>query len=142
MNSTGRILAIDPGGRRMGLAVSDELGITAQGLETFDVKAGDFMAHLSCLIKDYSICRVVVGYPISMSGRPNETSEKSRSLAITIRDRFDIQVSLWDERLTSAEARRTLSGRKPDKKTVDKIAAILILQGFMESGGNGGIDPV
>jgi putative Holliday junction resolvase len=125
----------------MGLAVSDELDITAQGLETFDIRTGDFLEHVSELIGSYGIGRVVVGYPISMSGRPNETSRKSKDLALEIGARFGVDVVLWDERLSSAEARRTLAGRKADKKTVDKIAAVLILQGFMDSGGSGGIDP-
>jgi putative holliday junction resolvase len=141
VNTNPRILAIDPGGRRMGLAVSDELGITAQGLETFDTRTGDFLEHVSKLIGTYGISRVVVGYPISMSGRPNETSRKSKDLALEIGDRLGVDVVLWDERLTSAEARRTLAGRKADKKTVDKIAAVLILQSFMDSGGTGGVDP-
>ena len=141
MSGIPRILAIDPGGRRMGLAVSDELGITAQGLETFDTRTGDFLDHISGLIGSYRVGRVVVGYPISMSGRPNETSRMAKALAVEIGARFDLDVVLWDERLSSAEARRTLAGRKADKKTVDKIAAVLILQGFMDSGGTGGIDP-
>ncbi len=63
------------------------------------------------------------------------------ALALEIGGRFGVDVVLWDERLSSAEARRTLAGRKADKKTVDKIAAVLILQSFMDSGGTGGVDP-
>jgi putative Holliday junction resolvase len=129
----------------MGLAISDELGITAQGLDTFDTRRGDFLDHLSALIAKHGVGRVVVGYPVSMSGRPNETSTKARALAVEIGTRFGVEVVLWDERLSSAEARRTLAGsgaaRKAGKKAVDRIAAVLILQSFMDAGGRGGIDP-
>ena len=141
MNEIPRILAIDPGARRVGLAISDELGITAQGLETFDKKTGDLMDHLAGLFSDYRIDRVVVGYPVSLSGHANETSRLSKSLALEIQKRFGLVVKLWDERFSSKEARRTVAGNTRDKKRVDKIAAVLILQGFMETGGKGGFDP-
>lgn len=145
MTAGPRTLAIDPGGRRMGLAVSDELGITAQGLETFDARTGDFRAHVSGLIEQYGVGRIVVGYPVSMSGRPSETSHAAVRLALDLRNRFGVEVLLWDERLSSAEARRTLAdgggGRRAGKKAVDRIAAVLILQSFMDAGGRGAVDP-
>jgi hypothetical protein len=72
--SIGRILAVDPGQRRVGLAVSDPLGVVAQGLPTFDKKRGDVFAHLRSLAAEYQLKRIVVGRPLSMSGRENEAS--------------------------------------------------------------------
>lgn len=132
-----RILGIDYGERRVGLAVSDELGITAQGLETFDRKTGDVFDHIERIIGEYGIGEVVVGHPLSMSGRPNRTSLEAERVAGEIESRFGVSVVLWDERLTSAEARRTVAGskagRKAGKKAVDRVAAVLILQGYLES---------
>lgn len=128
-----RILGIDYGERRVGLAVSDGLGITAQGLETFDRKHGDLYEHLAGLVSHYEVDRVVLGYPLSMSGRPNVTSKAAERVAVRIRERFGVEVVLWDERLTSAEARRTLVGARSAKKDVDRVAAVLILQSYMDS---------
>ena len=129
-----RILAIDPGERRMGLAVSDELGITAQGIDTFDRKSdGDFMTHLSELVARFNATEVIVGHPLSMSGGPNETSRKSERLADDIRKRFGLPVTLWDERLTSEQARRTTRGERVNRAAIDRIAAVLILQNFLDS---------
>jgi len=132
-----RVLGIDYGERRVGLAVSDELGITAQGLETFDRKTGDLFEHLARLIEEYQVGDVVFGHPVSMSGRDNATSRAVEELADGVGGRFEVGVVLWDERLTSAEARRVLksdkSGRKAGKKAVDRVAAVLILQNYLDS---------
>lgn len=129
----GRILGIDPGGRRVGLAVSDALGITAQGLETFDRRKGDLIAHLRALVAEHGVVEVVVGHPVSMSGRPSEASAKARSLAEKLREALGVDVTLWDERLTSVEARRVLAGSGADKGATDRVAAVLILQGYLDS---------
>jgi putative Holliday junction resolvase len=130
----GRILAIDPGERRIGLAVSDALGIVAQGLPTFDRRTdGDFIARLRELAAEYALERVVVGNPISLSGVEGESSARARRLAAEIARALGLAVELWDERLSSAEAHRTLAGTRPDKKTVDRVAAVLILQGYLDA---------
>jgi putative holliday junction resolvase len=135
---TGRILAIDHGTRRMGLAVSDPLGITAQGLETLERKnkRTDF-AHLEQIIRDYEVREIVLGYPLRMSGEAGTQSEKVAEFAEALRQRFQLPVHLWDERLTSAEANRLLreaevSSRKR-AQAVDRMAAVLILQSFMQA---------
>ena len=128
-----RILGIDPGERRIGLAVSDELGITAQGLATFDKRTGiEFLVHVSDLIRSYEVTEIVVGDPIHLSGRSGESSEKARSLAAKLQKRFNVPVTLWDERLSSEEARRVLLGSRSDKGVVDKLAAIIILQSYLD----------
>ena len=125
----------------MGLAVSDPVGITAQGLTTFDRRGGDFMDHLADLIRDYGVVHVVVGHPLSMSGRPNTSSLAAEALAASIEKRFRLPVTLWDERLSSHEARRAMAGTgvaKKRKGAVDRVAAVLILQGFLDSRRGGG----
>jgi putative Holliday junction resolvase len=109
------------------------LGVTAQGLETFDIKFGDFFSHLDGLFAHYRIDEVVMGHPVSMSGRASKASRSAEAMAGRIRRRFGVPVVLWDERLTSVEARRTLEGSRSDKKAVDRIAAVLILQSYLDS---------
>lgn len=133
-----RILGIDPGERRVGLAVSDELGLTAQGLETFDRRTGDLFEHLRSLVARYDVAGFVVGHPVSMSGRPNVSSKRAEVLAAELERRFSLPVTLWDERLSSAEARRTVAGTGATRRkgTVDRVAAVLILQSYLDSRTN------
>jgi putative holliday junction resolvase len=134
----GRILGLDVGTRRIGVAISDPLGITAQGLETLQRsnKRRDFAA-LENLIRQHDVREIVVGLPLRMSGAEGVQSGKMQAFAEELRNRFRLPVHLWDERLTSAEANRLL--RETDlsiekrAKAVDRMAAILILQGWMES---------
>jgi putative holliday junction resolvase len=134
----GRILGLDVGSRRIGLAVSDPLGITAQGIETLQRKnkRHDF-EYLQRVIHDYGITEIVVGLPLRMSGAEGTQSEKMRAFAEELRKRFSLPVHLWDERLTSAEANRFLRETELSiekrGKAVDRMAAVLILQGWMES---------
>jgi putative holliday junction resolvase len=134
----GRILAIDYGARRMGLAVSDPLGITAQGLETLERKnkRTDF-AYLERVVREYEVKEIVLGYPLRMSGDEGAQSRKVAEFAEALRHRFHLPVHLWDERLTSAEANRLLreaevSSRKR-AQAVDRMAAVLILQSFLSA---------
>jgi putative Holliday junction resolvase len=135
---SGRILAIDYGSRRMGLAVSDLLGITAQGLETLERKnrRADF-GRLERTIREYRVKEIVLGNPLRMSGQEGTQSQKVTEFAEALRQRFQLPVHLWDERLTSAEANRLLRENevslKRRAKAVDRMAAVLILQSFMQS---------
>ena len=132
-----RILGIDPGERRVGLAISDLLGITAQGLETFDRRKGELAGHIRTLVQHYDVGEIVVGHPLSMSGRPSETTRNAESLARELESALGLPVTLWDERLSSAEAKRVLAGSRAPKGAVDRVAATLILQGYLDSKGNG-----
>lgn len=137
----GRILAIDYGARRMGLAVSDPLGITAQGLETLERrnKRRDF-ARLEQVIRDYEVQEIVLGYPLRMSGETGPQSDKVAGFAEQLRKIFDLPVHLWDERLTSAEANRVLREAELSiekrARAVDRMAAVLILQSFLQARSN------
>lgn len=138
MEVSGRILAIDYGSRRMGLAVSDPLGITAQGIETLQRKnkRADF-GRLERTIRQYEVREIVLGNPLRMSGEEGTQSQKVAEFAEELRQRFEIPVHLWDERLTSAEANRLL--REAEVSTqkrvqaVDRMAAVLILQSFLQA---------
>jgi putative Holliday junction resolvase len=134
----GRILAIDYGSRRMGLAVSDPLGITAQGLETLERKnkRADF-GRLERTIREYQVREIVLGNPLQMSGEEGTQSQKVAQFAEELRQRFQLPVHLWDERLTSAEANRLLREAelsiKKRAQAVDRMAAVLILQSFLQA---------
>jgi putative Holliday junction resolvase len=139
---TSRVMGLDVGARRIGIAVSDPLGITAQGLETLQRrnKRTD-LAALERVIREYAVREIVVGLPLRMSGAEGTQSDKMQLFAEDLRKRFRLPVHLWDERLTSAEANRLLRETEISiekrAKAVDRMAAILILQGWMEGRGIG-----
>ena len=132
-----RILALDFGARRIGLAVSDELGLTAQGLATLlrSNKRND-LDHLRRIIRQHGVSEIVMGLPLRMSGSEGIQSEKVQAFAEELRRKFKLPVHLFDERLTSVEANRVL--RESDMsirrraEVVDQLAAVLILQSFLE----------
>lgn len=132
-----RVLGLDVGSRRIGIAVSDPLGITAQGLETLQRrnKRTD-LAALEKVIREYKVKEIVVGLPLRMSGAEGIQSDKMQLFAEELRKCFRLPVHLWDERLTSAEANRLLRETELSiekrGKAVDRMAAVLILQGWME----------
>lgn len=122
----------------MGLAVTDPLGITAQGLDTLERKnnRADF-GRLERIIREYQVKEIVLGNPLRMSGQEGIQSQKVAEFAEELRKRFQLPVHLWDERLTSAEANRLLRDAEVSTKrraqAVDRMAAVLILQSFMQS---------
>jgi putative Holliday junction resolvase len=133
-----RILALDVGSKTIGMAVSDPLGITAQGLQTLrrKNKRTDFDA-LNRVLEEYKVAEIVVGYPLRMSGAVGIQAEKMTEFAEQLRQRFQLPVHLWDERLTSAEANRVLRDSEMSIRrrgeVVDRLAAVLILQAFLEN---------
>lgn len=134
----GRVLGLDVGSKRIGVAVSDPLGITAQGLETIQRqnKRLDF-AQLERVIRNHAVTEIVVGFPLRMSGAEGTQAEKMQRFAEELRQRFRLPVHLWDERLTSAQANRLLRETEMSIKrrgqVVDQMAAVLILQSWMEA---------
>lgn len=137
-DNTPRVLGLDVGARRIGLAVSDPLGLTAQGLDTLHRKnkKHDF-SYLHRVIRDYAVQEIVVGLPLRMSGAEGTQAEKIQAFAEGLRKHFRLPVHLWDERLTSAEANRLLRETEMSiekrGQAVDRMAAILILQSWMDS---------
>jgi putative holliday junction resolvase len=129
---------MDVGSRRIGLAITDPLGITAQGLETLQRqnKRTDF-ARLEEVIREYKVVEIVMGLPLRMTGAEGIQAEKMQAFAEEIRRRFRLPVHLWDERLTSVQANRLLRETdmsiKRRAEVVDQMAAVLILQSWMEA---------
>ena len=133
-----RILGLDVGSKTIGMAVSDPLGITAQGLKTMrrQNKRLDF-GQLADVIREYEVKEIVVGYPLRMSGLEGTQSQKMQLFADDLRRRFPLPVHLWDERLSSAEANRVLRDSEMSIKrrgeVVDRLAAVLILQSWLDT---------
>ncbi len=137
-----RILALDVGKKRIGLAVSDELGLTAQGLETFErSRVRDDLNKLTQLADDLNVTLLLVGKPLHMSGSESRQSEYTREFAGRLGEHAGLPVVYWDERLTSLEAERILrqSGASLEqrKKVVDKLAAVLLLENYLAYTGHG-----
>jgi len=133
----GRILAIDFGTKRMGLAVSDALGVTAQGLPTLErVQRQDDLRRIQGLVEEYSAERVLVGNPLGHGGGETAMSRRAAKFAEDLRRRLSCPVELWDERLTSVEANRSLRelGLSLGKRqhAVDRVAATLLLQSYLD----------
>ncbi len=136
-----RVMGLDYGSKTVGVAISDPLGITAQGIETIERKEENklrqTLARIELLVKEYEVEKIVLGYPKNMNNTVGERAEKTLELKEKLERRIGIPVIMWDERLTTVEAERTLmeSGvrRENRKKYVDKIAAIFILQGYLDS---------
>ncbi len=136
-----RILGLDYGSRTVGVAVSDPLGMTAQGLETItrreESKLRRTLARIETLISEYEIEMIVLGYPINMDDSVGERAKKTEIFRDMLVKRTGLPVALWDERLTTVEANDILiqSGvrRENRKKVIDKIAAVLILESYMNS---------
>jgi putative Holliday junction resolvase len=136
-----RILALDVGAKRIGVAISDPLGITAQGLDTIERqnKRRD-MEALERVLAKYEVREIVVGLPLRLSGAEGTQSEKMRLFANDLHVHFGVAVHLWDERWTSTQANRLLRETdlsiKKRGQAVDRMAAILILQSWIEAHPN------
>jgi putative Holliday junction resolvase len=134
----GRILALDFGKRRIGLAVSDVLGITAQPLPTYvRTRLREDIQFLAKLVREQEVARLVFGDPKYMSGDLSRQSEAVREFAERLGETTRVEVVFWDERLTSSQAHRVLDEygmtREERKGKVDQLAATLILEGYLQS---------
>ena len=135
-----RILGLDIGTKTVGVAVSDLLGMTAQPVETIkiDSEAGDLgFVRLAELIKEYKPAKLVLGLPKHMNGDEGIRAEASREFGSKLTVEFGLEVVYQDERLTTAQAEKVLIDggvrRKNRKKSIDKLAAVLILQNYLDS---------
>ena len=132
-----RALGIDLGDARVGVAISDELGMLAHPLETITVKNTEPVARIAEIAVRDKIGTIVLGLPRNMDGTYGPAAEKSRAFAEKLRGSTGCVVKLWDERLTSVAAQRSLheAGRnaKQSRSVIDQVAAQLILQGWLDS---------
>lgn len=136
-----RVMGLDYGSKTVGVAISDALKITAQGIETIERKEENklrkTLARIEELVKEYEVDTIVLGLPKNMNNTLGERAEKSLELKEMLERRIGIPVIMWDERLTTISAERTLMEskvrREDRKKYVDKIAAVFILQGYLDS---------
>ncbi|ALQ69957.1 Holliday junction resolvase RuvX [Bacillus cereus] len=135
-----RILGLDVGTKTVGVAISDEMGWTAQGLETIKIneERGYFgFDRISELVKQYNVDKIVVGLPKNMNGTIGPRGEACQQFAENLRELLQLDVVMWDERLSTMAAERLLISadvsRKKRKQVIDKMAAVVILQGFLDS---------
>lgn len=135
-----RKLGLDLGTKTIGVAVSDALGWTAQALETIPIneeKEEFGLLRLNEIVKEYDIDTVVLGYPKNMNGTIGPRGEASERFAQLLKEQFSGHIVLWDERLTTTAAEKMLISadvsRKKRKKVIDQIAAVFILQGYLDS---------
>ena len=132
-----KILAVDWGRVTLGLAVSDELGITAQGLTSLPRSSeGKDVETIGAYIRDLGVEAIVVGLPKNMDGSLGPSAEAAQEFAKLLGERLDVPVHMWDERLTSLAAERTLlqagMRRRARRAVLDQVAATMILQGFLD----------
>ncbi|MDR6747158.1 Holliday junction resolvase RuvX [Bacillus pumilus] len=135
-----RILGLDLGTKTLGVAISDEMGWTAQGIETIKINeaGGDFgLSRLSEIVSQYGTDKIVLGFPKNMNGTVGPRGEASQSFAKVLENTYNVPVVLWDERLSTMAAEKMLISadvsRQKRKKVIDKMAAVMILQGYLDS---------
>lgn len=133
-----RILALDYGTKRIGVALSDELGWTAQPLETFERRTLDRdIAHIASLIQSHEVGKVVLGLPLQLDGREGPAIQAMREFATKLEQGVSVPIVLWDERMTTKAAEDLLIAadvsRKKRKGTVDRVAAAILLQSYLAS---------
>ena len=133
-----RVLALDLGKKRIGMALSDELGVTAQGLETLErTNIREDLARISQLAADKSVSLILMGNPLHMSGREGRQAEYARDFGERLRAASGIPVEFWDERLTTVAAQRVLreSGISIEKRAraIDRLAAVILLESYLDS---------
>ena len=134
-------MGLDYGTKTVGVAISDALGLTAQGIETIERKEENKLrrtcARIEELIHEYEVEKIVLGFPKHMNNDVGERAEKSLEFKAMLERRTGLEVVMWDERLTTVAAERTLIEskvrREDRKKYIDKIAAVFILQGYLDS---------
>lgn len=132
-------MGLDVGSKTVGVAISDALGWTAQGIETISIDESEEkfgLERIGELMTEHKVSEFVIGYPKNMNNTIGPRGEASEHYADLLKEQFNLPVTLWDERLTTMAAERTLIeadvSRKKRKEVIDKMAAVMILQGFLD----------
>ena len=132
-----RVLGIDPGDVRVGLAISDELGMLAHPLETVEVRKKELVPYIAEIVRQKAVGTIIVGVPRNMDGTFGPAAEKSRAFITLLKEAVTCPVLPWDERLSTVSAQRNLreSGRKAkdQKGIIDQAAAQIILQSWLDA---------
>lgn len=143
MAESGRILAIDYGEKRIGLAISDPFAIISSGVGTF-VNDEQFWKTLTDLVREQVVIRIIVGLPLTMSGQEGDSVAMVRKFVDKLKTKTDVPVELVDERLTSVMATNTIrelgvgkKKREKNKGKIDELAAVHLLQGYLQSSSRG-----
>ncbi|MGA3373429.1 MAG: Holliday junction resolvase RuvX [Terracidiphilus sp.] len=140
---TLRYLALDVGNRRIGVAVSDELGLTAQPVLTLERRRNrrDDLRSMARLARRFAVAGIVVGNPVHLSGEASPQTAKTQAFAVELGELTGLPIHLWDERLTTREAHQILyeagHARQEHRRMVDQVAATLILQSFLDEQRSG-----
>jgi putative holliday junction resolvase len=135
----GRVLALDLGKKRIGLAMSDPLGITAQGLPTLErTNIREDLGALVGLIAEHEVTLILMGHPLHMSGHEGRQTAYTREFGERLAERTGLEIRYWDERLTTVAAQRVLreSGISIEKRAraVDRLSAVILLESYLDSG--------
>ncbi len=133
----GRLLGVDFGARRVGLALSDRTGLIAQGMETIEVEnTGEILNAIASVVEAEQVLEVILGMPVNMDGTKGKMADQVEAFADLLKDRVSCAVRTWDERLTSVSARRAMHemgrGTRGNKGDLDRIAATLLLQNYLD----------
>jgi putative Holliday junction resolvase len=133
-----RILALDYGSKRIGVAISDELKLIAQPLEFIPAEPrAECLGRLRTIVAEKQVELILVGLPRNMDGSYGPAAERARELAAALRSHFTVPIRAWDERLTTAQAQRSLiqggARRARRKQKVDQVAAAILLQSYLDS---------
>jgi putative Holliday junction resolvase len=135
--TTGRVMGIDPGERRVGIALSDPLGIIAQPHAVLDRSEGDLLGRLRGLVEEHEVTEIVVGLPVSLSGTEGAAAVAARQLATSVQEQLGLPVRLHDERFTTVEAERALLAgdvkRSARRTKRDMVAAAVLLPSYLDS---------
>lgn len=130
-----RILALDVGDRRIGVAISDELEIAAHGLLTVDRQSKNYLGKIKEIVEEYSVEEIIIGMPVMMDGSMGIQGEKVSRFVDEIKKEIEIPVKLFDERLSTKLVEKTLieadMSRNKRKKIIDKLSAVIILQDYL-----------
>ena len=132
-----RVLGLDVGERRIGVAVCDELGLTAQGIGVIKRNGlNQDIKSIEDLIKQYNVSKIVLGIPKNMNGTEGPAAEKVRAFGRLLEEKTALKVSYWDERLSTSSAQRVMLdadiSRRKRKANVDRLAAVIILQNYLD----------
>ena len=135
-----KILGLDLGSKTLGIAISDALGLTAQGIETYNFNENqynDAIKRVRDITQNEKIEKIILGYPKNMNGTIGERGKISENFGKKLEEELDIKVILWDERMSTLQAEKILidanMSRQKRKKVIDKMAAVVILQSYLNS---------